>query len=106
MRDPRRQVLLSDQVIAFVRAQAPEPRRRLRSALRGLEAGRGDLLPLEAGFEGYHRLRVGAFRIILRYGRTTAGATTACCVFAERRAMVYVLLDDLLRRGLVDPDRA
>lgn len=106
MPDPRRKVFLSDQVVTFVRGQAPEPRRRLRAALRALEGGRGDVLPLEDGFEGYHRLRAGAFRIVFRYGTATGGAPAIYCVFAQRRAMVYVLLDDLLRRGLVDPDRS
>ena len=53
------EVLLAGQVVRFVQALAPEPRRRLR----------------------IH------------------------CVFAERRSLVYVLLEDLLTRGLLRPER-
>ena len=36
-------VEISDQVLNFVRSLAPEPRRSLRLALRGLEDERGDM---------------------------------------------------------------
>jgi len=38
-------VELDPQVAGFVRALAPEPRQRLRYALRGLEQEKGDLRP-------------------------------------------------------------
>jgi hypothetical protein len=40
-------VEISDQVLNFVRSLAPEPRRSLRLALRGLEDERGDIKQLE-----------------------------------------------------------
>lgn len=103
MSRPEYNVRLAPQVIAFVRNQPPEARRRLRLALRGLSPGRGDLKPLEGGLDGYHRLRTGAFRIILRYGHTGPGRAAIFCVFAERRSLVYLLLEDLLERGLRNP---
>jgi mRNA interferase RelE/StbE len=90
-------VRLAAQVVEFVRRQAPEPRRRLRQAIRELAAGRGDVKPLEGPLQEYCRLRVGPYRIVLRY----ATAKTVECVFAERRGLVYevfaeAMLDRLL----------
>jgi mRNA-degrading endonuclease RelE of RelBE toxin-antitoxin system len=103
MPDPRYAVRLATQAVSFLKAQSPETRRRLRLALRGLAQGRGDIKGLEGGLEGYHRLRVGATRVILRYGATSTGAPAIFCVFAERRSLVYLLLEDLLARGLRHP---
>jgi len=96
MSNPRRVVQLAPQVVSFLRTQAPDTRRRLRLAIRALEHDRGDIQPLEGALDGYHRVRVGAFRIIIRY----APRAMTVCVFAERRSMVYVLLENLLDRGL------
>ena len=85
-------VRLTAQVVDFVRSQAPEPRRRLRQPLRNLTQEKGDLLALEAPLQDYHRLRVGPYRIILRY----AGKKTIECIFAERRSIVYEVFADAL----------
>jgi mRNA interferase RelE/StbE len=97
-------IRLAAQVVEFVRRQAPEPRRRLRQAIRDLAAGRGDVKPLEGPLQEYCRLRVGPYRIILRY----ATAKTVECVFAERRGLVYevfaeTMVDQLLG-GSTDVD--
>jgi mRNA-degrading endonuclease RelE of RelBE toxin-antitoxin system len=89
-------VELDPQVASFVRALAPEPRKRLRAGLRGLEREKGDLKQLEADLAGYARLRVGGYRIIVRfYGER--GQRVARCVFAEKRAVVYELFAEILR---------
>jgi mRNA-degrading endonuclease RelE of RelBE toxin-antitoxin system len=85
-------VRLSAQVVEFVRSQAPEPRRRLRSALRSLARDQGDLKPLEGPLQEYHRLRVGSYRVILRY----ATPKTVDGVFAERRSIVYEVFAETL----------
>jgi mRNA-degrading endonuclease RelE of RelBE toxin-antitoxin system len=85
-------VRLTAHVIAFVRGQAPERRRRLRQALRDLAKEKGDLLPLEAPLQDYHRLRVGPYRILVRY----SGSKTIDCVFAERRSIVYEVFSEAL----------
>jgi hypothetical protein len=54
---------------------------------------------------GYHRLRVGAVRIIFRYQPSAAGRPQVLCVFAEHRSMVYLLLEGLLARGLAQADQ-
>lgn len=92
-------VLLSEQVVAFVRRLAPEPRRALRQALRGLASGKGDLRQLEAPLQGYHRLRVGAYRVIFAYGEKRAIE----CLFAERRSLVYEIFAREVAARLLAP---
>lgn len=88
-------VELDPQVADFVRALAPEPRRRLREALRGLGQERGDIKQLEADLAGYTRLRVRGYRMIVRF-YTERGHRVARCVFAEKRAVVYELFSEIL----------
>jgi mRNA-degrading endonuclease RelE of RelBE toxin-antitoxin system len=85
-------VEISEPVVDFVRRLPPDPRRRLRRALRDLSHERGDIKPLEPPLEGYCRLRVGAYRIVLSYAKRGV----IQCVFAERRSIVYELLVELL----------
>lgn len=89
-------VELSEQVVDFVRRLPPDPRRRLRRALRDLAHERGDLKPLEGPLEGYCRLRVGAYRVVVSYAKRRA----IQCVFAESRSIVYELLVQLLESRL------
>ena len=70
-------VELDPQVVDFVRALAPEPRKRLREALHGLEHEKGDLQQLEADLTGYARLRVGGYRVIVRFFRKAANVSPA-----------------------------
>jgi mRNA-degrading endonuclease RelE of RelBE toxin-antitoxin system len=93
-------VRLASQVVEFVRCQTPVPRRRLRRALRDLASEKGDVKPLEGPLQDYCRLRVGPYRVILRY----ASPNTIECVFAERRDIVYevfaeTMIERLVRRG-------
>ncbi len=88
-------VELDPQVAGFVRSLAPEPRRRLREGLRGLEVEKGDLKQLEAGLTGYIRLRVGSYRVILRC-YSEGRERVARCVYAERRAVVYEMFSEIL----------
>jgi mRNA-degrading endonuclease RelE of RelBE toxin-antitoxin system len=60
-------VELSSQVLDFIRHLPPEPRRRLREALRGLTKEKGDIKRLEAPLEGYCRLRVDGYRVVIHY---------------------------------------
>ena len=89
-------VELDPQVAAFVRALAPDPRKRLREALRGLQQEKGDLKQLEADLAGYTRLRVGSYRVVVRF-YAHRGQRVARCVFAEKRPVVYELFAELLR---------
>lgn len=89
-------VRLEAGVVAFVRTLAPEPRARVRRALRQLERGRGDIKALEEDLAGYYRLRVGAHRLVFRYARD-GGRRHIRVVFAERRRVVYELFAAVLR---------
>jgi mRNA-degrading endonuclease RelE of RelBE toxin-antitoxin system len=94
-------VELAVQVVEFVRRQPPEPKRRLRRALRDLTREKGDIRALEAPLDGYCRLRVGGYRIVLAYG----ARGTIQCVFAQQRSVVYELLLERLREELGKPAR-
>jgi mRNA-degrading endonuclease RelE of RelBE toxin-antitoxin system len=89
-------VVLAAQVVAFVRALPPEPKARVRRALRGLVRERGDIKPLEPPLHGYCRLRVGGYRVVFAYGKRG----TIECLFAEQRSVVYELLLERLRQRL------
>jgi len=89
-------VELDPQVADFVRSLAPDPRKRLRQALHDLEAEKGDLKQLEADLTGYARLRVGGYRLLVRF-YAEGGQRVARCVFAERRPVVYELFAEILR---------
>jgi mRNA-degrading endonuclease RelE of RelBE toxin-antitoxin system len=89
-------VELDPQVADFVRSLAPEPRRRLRESLRGLEQDKGDIRQLEADLAGYARLRVGTYRVLVRFV-ARGGHRVARCVFAEKRSVVYELFAEILR---------
>jgi len=78
-------VEVSAQVADFVKRLPPDPRRLLRRALRDLEKEKGDIKPLEGPLDGYCRLRVGGYRVVLGY----AANGRLQCVFAERRSIVY-----------------
>jgi mRNA-degrading endonuclease RelE of RelBE toxin-antitoxin system len=77
------------QVKAFIDTLAPESRKKIRLGLRGLETERGDCTPLKEKLGGYHRLRIGGYRILYRYlpGKVIE------CVFAESRSLVYHLFE-------------
>jgi mRNA-degrading endonuclease RelE of RelBE toxin-antitoxin system len=93
----------SEQVVRFVARQAPEPRRVLRAALRGLARERGDIRALEGPLQEYHRLRVGGYRIIFKY-RISPKRRTIQCIFAERRSAIYEMFEKLLKQHLLRPE--
>ena len=88
-------VRVEAQVEDFVKALAPDPRRRLRLAIRALADGHGDSKALEGSLAGFSRLRLSGYRVI--YGEhLERGSRVIDCVFAERRALVYELFTKLL----------
>jgi mRNA-degrading endonuclease RelE of RelBE toxin-antitoxin system len=82
-------VRVREQVKRFVDTLARESRRRVGLALRGLESERGDILPLRERLSGYHRLRIGGYRILFRYqpGKVIEG------VYAEELSLIYRLFE-------------
>lgn len=85
----KHRVLVREQVKGFIETLGPESRKKIRLALRGLESERGDRLPLKERLSGYHRLRVGGYRVVYRYlpGKVIE------CVFAEERGLIYSLFE-------------
>jgi mRNA-degrading endonuclease RelE of RelBE toxin-antitoxin system len=94
-------VLVESQVETFVKSLAPDPRRRLRLAIKGLANGRGDIKALEGNLAGYNRLSVTGYRVIFRE-RSEQGVRIVDCVFAERRALVYEIFVNLLAEQAMD----
>lgn len=91
----RTQVRVSPQVEDFVKAQAPEPRRRLTRAIKALQRDQGNIRPLEGRLAAYSRLRVGGYRVIVA-SNVERGIRNIDCIFAERRSVIYDLLEKLL----------
>ncbi|HMP74347.1 MAG TPA: hypothetical protein PKE55_13895 [Kiritimatiellia bacterium] len=89
-------VEVSTQVSDFLRSLAPEPRKRIRKALRDLAADRGDILELEHPLDGFYRLRIGRYRVIFYYAVEGAERVIRCD-YGERRELVYELFNDLIR---------
>jgi hypothetical protein len=57
-------ILASEQVQHWLVALHPETKKRVRTALRGLERGRGDIKALSSELEGFCRLQIGGLRIV------------------------------------------
>jgi mRNA-degrading endonuclease RelE of RelBE toxin-antitoxin system len=81
----------SAQILEFCRSLPPEPRKKLRQALRGLEREQGDIKSLEGKLAGYHRLRCGSYRVIFAL-RMRGGKKEVDCIFVEHRSLVYEIL--------------
>ena len=89
------------QLEAFVKSLAPDPRHRLRLAIRGLADGRGDTKSLEGNLAEYCRLSVTGYRVMYKE-RSERGGRVIDCVFAERRALVYEIFTRLLTEQALD----
>jgi mRNA-degrading endonuclease RelE of RelBE toxin-antitoxin system len=94
-------VEISQQVIDFVRSQAPESRHRLRLALRRLATEKGDIKDLEGPLTRYSRLRIGAFRVIFIRESMSDGGPCIRCIFAERRDTVYTIFSHMLKHDIL-----
>ncbi|MDA3873913.1 MAG: hypothetical protein PF795_08120 [Kiritimatiellae bacterium] len=82
----------SEQVAAWLVALAPQPKRRVRLALRGWAKGRGDIKPLQRNLEGFNRLRVGGMRILYRQ----VSSSEIRLEYANTRDVVYELFQQFL----------
>lgn len=79
-------VLVSGQVLDRLRTLHPDHRRDVRTALRELAKGRGDVKELAGRLAGFYRLRVGRYRLVYRYKDKHLEA-----LFLEQRSIVYEL---------------
>jgi mRNA-degrading endonuclease RelE of RelBE toxin-antitoxin system len=79
-------VLVSEQILKRLRILHPDRRKKIRRALSDLGKGRGDCKELEGTLTGFHRLRIGRYRIVYRYQSKHIEA-----FFLEQRSVVYEL---------------
>jgi mRNA-degrading endonuclease RelE of RelBE toxin-antitoxin system len=86
---------LSPQVKGFVSALPPQSRRECKRGLTALENWQGDIAALEGRLQGYHRLRVGSHRFLLRIRE---GARIAV-LYAGPRSIVYDVLERMIETG-------
>jgi mRNA-degrading endonuclease RelE of RelBE toxin-antitoxin system len=94
-------VVVGTNVKAFMASLAPEPRRKLRRGLKELAEGRGDVKQLDGSLAPFWRLRVDNTRIVFDQ-KNQAGERILFCFFAEHRATVYSVLEQLLVSGLLE----
>ena len=95
----RTRVKVSPQVETFVKSLAPIPRRALGASIKALALNRGNVKQLEGELVGYARLRAGSHRVIFAT-RAQSGERIIDCLFAERRAVIYEMLAEQVRRQL------
>ncbi len=81
----------SEQVAEWLSRLAPEPKRRVRAALRNLQAWRGDIAPLHGELEEFFRLRIGGYRIVFR----VMPRQMIRSEYADTRDVVYEVLRQL-----------
>jgi mRNA-degrading endonuclease RelE of RelBE toxin-antitoxin system len=75
----------SDQVQRWLVALPPETKKRVRTALRGLQNGRGDIKALHSELEGFCRLRIDGLRIVYSQHR----GRIIRLEYADSRDVVY-----------------
>lgn len=78
-------ILASDQVAKWLRNLPPDPKRRVRATLKGLERWQGDIKELQGELEGFCRLRIGGYRIVCR----TISKSVVQLEYADTRDIVY-----------------
>ena len=82
----------SDQVADWLCALPPQTKRRVRTALRALSKGKGDIKGLQGSLEGFNRLRIGCIRIIFRQ----ISGKEILLEFANTRDVIYELFEQIL----------
>lgn len=92
----KHQVTVRQQVLDFARTLGMTHRRDFKKAILGLAAERGDIMALHDELAGWHRLRVGSFRVIFRY----RPGLVIECVYAEERKLVYEVFENEMVRIL------
>jgi mRNA-degrading endonuclease RelE of RelBE toxin-antitoxin system len=88
-------VRLTGEVLDYLRKLPPQPRHAIRMAIIGLGKELGDIKPLTEELEGFHRLRVGSYRILFEY-EMVSGEKIITCVFAGSRRWIYEVLQSRL----------
>ena len=82
----------SEQVAAWLTALPPQTKTRVRTALRALAKGKGDIKGLQGDLEGFSRLRIGGIRILHRQ----VSVREIRLEYANTRDVVYEMFRQLL----------
>ena len=93
-------VIVGGQVKGFLESLAPKPRRKLWRGIKELAQGKGDIRQLEGRLVPYWRLRVDRMRVVYDQ-QARKGERCLLCFFAEHRATVSSVLEQLLASGLI-----
>jgi mRNA-degrading endonuclease RelE of RelBE toxin-antitoxin system len=93
-------VVVGEKVKDFLESLAPQPRRKLWRGINAIGQGKGDIKQLEGRLAPYWRLRVDRMRVIYEQ-RAIKGERCLVCFFADYRATVYSVLEQLLASGLI-----
>jgi mRNA-degrading endonuclease RelE of RelBE toxin-antitoxin system len=88
-------VTLEPQPREFIRRQPPATRKRLREVLHAVEAGKIHPEPLADELDGFYKLKLAGWRLILQHATGTEGPFFRV-VFIERRGVVYEIFRQLL----------
>ncbi len=91
----RLKITMEQQPLEFIRRQPPANQKRLREVLRAVERGSVFPDPLEDELEGFYKVRLERYRLILQAVTGQAGPGFRV-VFAERRKVVYEMFSQLL----------
>jgi len=88
-------ITLEQQPLEFIKRQPPESRRRLRDSLHAIERGAAFPEPLEDELEGFYKVKVEGYRLILQSVTSEEGPRFRV-IFAERRKVVYEIFSQIL----------
>ena len=88
-------VTVEPQPREFIGRQPPDARKQLREAIHALENGEVFPEPLEDELEGFYKLKVNRYRLIVQ-SVAAAGGPFFRIVFAERRKAIYELFSQIL----------
>ena len=91
-------VIVEPRVKAFLESLAPEPPRKLWKAIKEIAHDKGDSKQLEGKLAGYWRLRVDRMRVVYEQ-RSLRGERQLVCMFADHRATVYSVMEQLITSG-------
>ena len=89
------EVLVEALALAFIRRQTPDARKKLRAAIHAIERGDSFPDPLDDELEGFYKLRVDDYRLILKH-ESGDKAPLFKIVFAERRSVVYEIFRQII----------
>jgi hypothetical protein len=88
-------IILERQPLIFIKRQPPENRKRLCDSLHAVERGMAFPELLEDELEGFYKLKVERYRLILQSTTSQEGLSFRV-IFAERRKVVYEMFSQIL----------